>query len=77
MRQSVNKNVRSIEDARKFAQKLISPRNRVTTGLDAADDIVIDLTSKGLVLKDSNGVYWRVTINTAGALISTALAGKP
>jgi len=46
--------------------------------IDTPDDIIIDNASKGLVLKDSNGHYWRVTVNTSGTLIRTDLGtSKP
>lgn len=44
------------------------------------DDIVIDLATKGLVLKDTQSPahYWRVTVTTLGALTTTDLGtGKP
>ncbi len=36
-------------------------------------DFVHDDSSKGTVLKDSNGHYWRVTVNTSGVLLTTDL----
>jgi len=48
-----------------------SSRNR--NGSDTTDDIIIDNADAGLVLKDTDGVYWRVQISTAGALITTSL----
>jgi hypothetical protein len=47
--------------------------NRTTNGVDTADDVVIDDDAKGLVLKDSADHYWRVTVNTSGALVTTDL----
>jgi hypothetical protein len=49
---------------------------RSTTGVDTTDDLIVDLATKGLVLKDTQGTphYWRVTITTLGAL-STADLG--
>jgi hypothetical protein len=42
------------------------------------DDLIIDLDTKGLVLKDTNAHYWRLTVDTAGALVTTDLGtGKP
>ncbi len=40
---------------------------------DDTSDVIIDLSTKGLVLKDSNGHYWRVTVNTSGSLVTTDL----
>lgn len=36
-------------------------------------DVVIDSSSKGLVLKDSSSVYWRITISTTGVVTSVNL----
>jgi len=49
--------------------------SRITKGADITDDLVIDLATKGLVLKDTAGTphYWRITVTTAGALIVTDL----
>jgi hypothetical protein len=43
-------------------------------------DVIIDLATKGLVLKDTQSPahYWRVTINNLGVLVTTDLGtGKP
>jgi hypothetical protein len=47
--------------------------SRTTKGVDTTDDLVVDLTTKGLVLKDNAGTphYWRVTVSAAGALVVT------
>lgn len=39
------------------------------------DDVIIDLATRGLVLKDTQATphYWRVTISTLGALVTTDL----
>jgi hypothetical protein len=49
--------------------------SRTTKGVDTTDDVVIDLATKGLVLKDTQGTphYWRVTISTLGVLTTTDL----
>ena len=48
---------------------------RSTTGIDTTDDLIVDLATKGLVLKDTAGTphYWRVTVSTLGALVTTDL----
>ncbi len=48
---------------------------RTTKGVDTTDDVIIDLATKGLVLKDTQGTphYWRVTISTLGVLTTTDL----
>ena len=47
--------------------------NRWGSGVDTTDDVIIDNASAGLVLKDSDGVYWRFQVNTSGALVTTNL----
>lgn len=46
---------------------------RTTKGVDAQDDLIVDLATKGLVLKDTQGTphYWRITISNVGALVIT------
>ena len=51
-----------------FSSIYDSFRNVSTDG-----DVTVDSSSRGLVLKDSAGVYWRVTISTAGVFTSTSL----
>lgn len=54
--------------------------SRITKGADTTDDIIIDLATKGLVLKDTQGTphYWRLTVSTLGVLTTTDLGtGKP
>lgn len=58
----------------------LNASSRTTKGVDTTDDIIIDLATKGLVLKDTQGTphYWRVTISTLGALTTTDLGtSKP
>jgi len=47
--------------------------SRVTKGIDTTDDIIIDSSTTGLVLKDSAGTphYWRITVTSAGVLTIT------
>jgi hypothetical protein len=53
----------------------LSSQSRITKGVKTTDDVIIDLATKGLVLKDTQGTphYWRVTISTVGALVTTDL----
>ena len=46
-----------------------------TEGLDTTGDVIIDLATKGLVLKDTQATphYWRITISIAGVLVITDL----
>jgi hypothetical protein len=53
--------------------EVTSGGNRWRGGIDTTDDIIIDDSDSGLVLKDTDGVYWRVQISTAGALTTTSL----
>ena len=48
---------------------------RSTTGVDTTDDLIVDSSAKGLVLRDNAGPdhYWRVTVNAAGSLVVTDL----
>ena len=48
---------------------------RSTTGIDTTDDLIVDNSARGLVLRDNAGPdhYWRVTVNAAGALVVTDL----
>lgn len=49
--------------------------SRTTKGTDTTDDVIIDLATKGLVLKDTAGTphYWRITVSTLGVLTATDL----
>lgn len=49
--------------------------SRVTKGMDTTDDLIIDLATTGLVLKDTAGTshYWRITVTTLGTLTVTDL----
>jgi hypothetical protein len=53
----------------------LSAQSRITKGVKTTDDVIIDLATKGLVLKDTQGTphYWRVTINNVGTLVTTDL----
>jgi len=53
----------------------LSAASRITKGVDTTDDVIIDLATKGLVLKDTQGTphYWRVTISTLGVLTTADL----
>ena len=58
----------------------LSAASRTTKGVDTTDDLIVDLATKGLVLKDTQGTphYWRVTIDNAGALVTADLGtSKP
>jgi hypothetical protein len=44
-------------------------------GVDTAADVIVDNSSRGLVLKDTQGTphYWRLTVSNVGALVTTDL----
>jgi len=41
---------------------------RTTKGVDSADDIILNVNGKGIVLKDAVGNYWRISVSTLGVL---------
>jgi len=49
--------------------------SRTTKGVDTTDDVIIDLATKGLVLKDTQGTphYWRLSVSTLGVLMTSDL----
>ena len=53
----------------------LNASSRTTKGVDTTDDVIIDLATKGLVLKDTAGTphYWRVSVSTLGLLTATDL----
>lgn len=57
------------------AQQTAITGTRLLKGVDTTDDLIIDLATKGLVLKDTQGTphYWRVTIDNTGTLVTTDL----
>jgi hypothetical protein len=46
----------------------LNASNRTTKGVDTTDDVITDSTAKGLVMKSSNGHYWRATISNLGVV---------
>jgi len=53
-------------------------QNRWGSGVDTTDDVIIDDSDAGLVLKSPDGDYWRIQVTNAGALTVTNLgATKP
>lgn len=52
--------------------------SRITVGVDTVDDVIIDNTNKGLVLKSPGGIYFRASISNVGLLSWTNLGtSKP
>lgn len=51
---------------------------RITKGTDTTDDLIVDTSTRGLVLKSPNNRYWRVTVDNSGSLVTTDLGtSKP
>lgn len=51
----------------------LNASSRITKGADTTDDLIVDSTTKGLVLKSPNAHYWRETISNAGVVTWTDL----
>jgi len=53
----------------------LNASSRTTKGVLTTDDVIVDLATKGLVLKDTQGTphYWRVTVETDGTLTTSDL----
>jgi hypothetical protein len=53
----------------------LNASSRTTKGVDTTDDVIIDLATKGLVLKDTQGTphYWRLSVSVLGVLTTTDL----
>ena len=52
----------------------LNASSRAICGIDAVSDLIVDHVTKGLVLKDSNAHYWRLSVSTLG-IITTADLG--
>lgn len=55
----------------------LNASSRTTKGVIAADDVIVDSDTKGLVLKSPNLHYWRATIDNAGSVTWTDLGTTP
>ena len=51
----------------------LNASTRVDKGVDTTDDVIVDSTTRGVVLKSPNLHYWRVSISNAGVLTWTDL----
>lgn len=51
----------------------LNASSRTTKGVDTTDDVIVDDTTNGLVLKSPDGHYWRATISNAGVVTWTDL----
>ncbi len=51
----------------------LNASSRITKGADTTDDLIIDSTTTGIVLKDTQGTphYWRLSVTTLGVLVTT------
>lgn len=47
--------------------------SRITKGVITTDDVTVNASSKGLVLKDTDGHFWRLSVSTLGVLTATDL----
>lgn len=58
--------------------KLGFNQTRITNGIDTTDEIIVDSTTAGIVLKSPDLNYWRATISNAGVVTWTNIgATKP
>lgn len=55
------------------AQASTVTSTRSNRGVDTTDDVIIDNSAKGIVLKSPNAHYWRATISNAGVVTWTDL----
>jgi hypothetical protein len=58
----------------------LNASNRLTKGSDVTDDLIVDVSGKGLVLKAGTGEYVRIGVNVTlgiATLTLTVLGGKP
>lgn len=46
----------------------LNAQTRIEVGADVTDDLIVDDSNKGLVLKSPNGTYFRATINNSGVV---------
>lgn len=51
----------------------LTAQTRIDVGAKTTDDLIVDNTAKGLVLKSANGHYWRVSVSNIGVLSATDL----
>ena len=51
----------------------LNASSRTTKGVDTTDDVILDTTAKGLVLKSPDGHYWRASISNLGVVSWTDL----
>jgi hypothetical protein len=54
-------------------QKWFSSIYSAFRNVSTEGDVTVDSSSRGLVLKDSAGVYWRITVSTSGTVTSANL----
>lgn len=52
---------------------VLNGSSRTTNGVDTTDDVIVDDSANGLVLKSPNGTYYRATINNSGVVTWTSL----
>lgn len=52
---------------------LLDEAGRMINGVDTTDDVIVDSATRGLVLKGTDGHYWRITVGPLGLLTQTDL----
>lgn len=57
----------------------LNANSRTTAGVITTDDLIVNLSTKGLILKDSAGTphFWRISVSTLGVLTTTDLGTSP
>lgn len=56
----------------------LNASSRTVKGVDTTDDLIVDSTTKGPVLKSPNGHYWRLDVDDSGGIGTTDLGtSKP
>lgn len=55
------------------AQHTAVSGTRILKGVDTTDDLIVDVDTKGLVLKSPDAHYWRITVDNSGVLSTTDL----
>lgn len=67
---------RDIDFTSQSWQKWFSDVYEQFKNINTSGDMIIDSNSRGVVLKDGSGNYWRVSISTTGSLTTTNLGQK-
>jgi hypothetical protein len=60
--------VDAVREISTFWNAAFNGTNRLTRGVETKQDLIVDNTTSGLILKSPNGHYWRATISDLGAV---------